>query len=103
MAPEQPEEATFAVLLTQLPRELRDLLVTLANDAIQFPRERNETINQWLCRLAGLSSHTFDIETTLRKHFGLLETRRVEGTAGAQLVYVEGQLSSKPIRIRRGK
>ena len=90
------EEATFLTLLGQLPRELRELLDTLLSDARspEFARGRRETVNEWLCRLAGLPSRRFDVEATLRRHLGLARSEAIPREEGS-LFYVDGRLFTR--------
>lgn len=69
----EPEEQTFTTALNQLPSELRNLIRILMEDAKSIPmltQPRRETRNEWLCRLAGISSER-DIEAELRAHFAM--------------------------------
>ena len=92
----EPEEATFRVLLSQLPRELKELVQTLLSDAkgLEFERQPREPMNAWLCRLAGLPSRRYDVEGTLRRHFGLEESAQVPRGAG-EYVYAGGELLTR--------
>jgi len=93
-----PEEATFRVLLGQLPRELKELVNTLLNDVQlpEFERLPRETTNEWLCRLAGLPSKRVDVETELKRHFGLLESSPIAKGQG-EMLYVDGELKMKNV------
>lgn len=80
----QPEEQTFAALMSSLAPELRELIRILLEDARELPmlrpsdardhegkfrRREMETRNDYFCRIAGLPSG-FDVEAALRAHFG---------------------------------
>lgn len=70
----QQEEATGYTLLSQLPAELRLLLRgILANGDAPIRRSRlghPETMNSYLCRLAGLNPDSCDVVQQLKAHFG---------------------------------
>lgn len=74
LAGAQPEEATFRVLLNQLPTELKNLIMILVRDARNIPLLRGEdrtreTTNEYLCRIANLNPVEYDIRAMLRAHF----------------------------------
>src|SRR3990167_3759517 len=74
LAPAQPEEQTFAVLVRQLPSELQELLRILVNDAksipmLGLPNGTRETTNEYLCRLIGADPKNLNVEGVLRAHF----------------------------------
>lgn len=84
LAGPQPEEATFRVLLTQLPTELKALLLILAKDARNIPKLRREnrtreTLNEYLCRLIGRNPEEYDIEALLVSHFSGQQVRMHRG------------------------
>ena len=95
LAPMVPEESSFLTLVNQLPAELKDLVKTLLNDA-QVPMEEGETINEWLCRIAGLPAKRCNVEDMLKRHFGLLDSKPIPKGKRA-LIYVGGELNGKAI------
>lgn len=67
-------DALCAVLLRQLPDELKQLLHVLLHGARQIPMRRyadgtRETTNDYLCRLLGVDPDLVDVENVFREHF----------------------------------
>lgn len=67
------EEATFLVMVSRLPEEIKDLFVTLVNDArnikyLTRSDKTRETTNEWLVRIGNLPEG-MDIRRVLEDYF----------------------------------
>lgn len=94
LAPTEPEEASFMALLGQLPAELKELVSILLSD-VSTPMEEGESINEWLCRLAGLPAKRCNVEDMLLRHFGLLKSEPIPKKGKRAMIYVNGELQYK--------
>lgn len=73
LMPASPPEGEFSAMLHSLPKELKQLLTALVNDAKSVPylqqgRDR-ETNNEFLCRLIGADPSKINLEAMFRAHF----------------------------------
>ncbi len=70
----QPEEATFATMVSQLPSEIMGMFLTILNDArnipmLVFTNGKRETTKEYLARICGLPEGT-DVEGLFRSYLG---------------------------------